>query len=275
MITRRRPIIVGLTTYNHENLAISVPGLARLGSGFTLVIHNDNPSQKLSRRTIRRMGYHGKLHIINTSHNIGYLESRLAILKYVSDKKIKSQWFVFVDDDDVLLNLNIPSVSSDNFAIIQNMAVIRTRLLDVLRIMRNPLDFTIDNENVCLVRPHVGLSGTLVRTPAMLRLANMLSDIVPELSVVSESLSFRPPIDMMMWSGLNIVSRSDNESATPIYMDSVNYIATDLDTAPTKYGVAIAPSRDVQSQIKRAIRRYESIIRSALTAAAPVGQEHS
>lgn len=273
MITRRCPIIVGLTTYNHENLILSMSGLARLDTGFTLIIHNDNPTCALSRRKIRRMGYRGKLHIINASHNCGHLESRLAILKYISDKKIDSEWFIFVDDDDVLLNLNLPTVSSDNFAIIQNAVVIRTRLLDVLRIINNPSDFTIDNENVCMVRPHIGLSGTLVRTSAMLRLANVLSDIVPELSVISESLSFRPPIDMMMWSGLNIVSRFGNESATPIYMDSVNYIIVDLDRPVAKYGMRTASGRNAQSQIQHAVQRYETVIRSALIAAAPVGQE--
>lgn len=273
MLVQKNKFIVGLTTYNNENLAISVPGLARLQKKFVLIIFNDNPETKIKQSDIRRLGYRGKLHIINTKQNQGLCRARLEILDYVRTKHIKSDWFIFVDDDDVLLTLDAPRISEKHFAVIQNMAVIRTRLCDVLRVMKNPNDFTIDDENVYLVRPHVGLAGTVVKTGEMLRMGDILNTARNQITEIDESLDFRAPTDMMMWSALNIVSRHDKSDTTPIYMDKTNYLATDLDTATTKYGKPVAPSKNAQKQILQALNQYDAVVRDALDAAAPAGQE--
>lgn len=264
MFDKRTRIIVGMTTLYNEYLGISIPGLARLGKKFTLIIYNDNPDTKVKKSYIRRLGYRGKLYIANGGHNIGQLRARLAIVDFVRKKKLNADWFIFVDDDDILANIVIPNVSKNNFAIIQNMAVVRTRLIDVLRVARNATNYTIDNENIYLVRPHVGLAGTLVRYSAILRMADVMNNALQSISDVDESLTFRPPVDMMMWSALNIIARHDNERATPIYMDTINYIATDVDTCPTKYGMNIQPAKNPTQQISRAIARYDATIRAAL-----------
>ena len=264
MFDKRTRIIVGMTTLYNEYLGISIPGLARLGKKFTLIIYNDNPDTKVKKSYIRRLGYRGKLYIANGGHNIGQLRARLAIVDFVRKKKLNADWFIFVDDDDILANIVIPNVSKNNFAIIQNMAVVRTRLIDVLRVARNATNYTIDNENIYLVRPHVGLAGTLVRYSAILRMADVMNNALQSISDVDESLTFRPPVDMMMWSALNIIARYDNERATPIYMDTINYIATDVDTCPTKYGMNIQPAKNPTQQISRAIARYDAAIRAAL-----------
>ena len=264
MFDKRTRIIVGMTTLYSEYLGISIPGLARLGKKFTLIIYNDNPDTKVKKSYIRRLGYRGKLYIANGGHNIGQLRARLAIVDFVRKKKLNADWFIFVDDDDILANIVIPNVSKNNFAIIQNMAVVRTRLIDVLRVARNATNYTIDNENIYLVRPHVGLAGTLVRYSAILRMADVMNNALQSISDVDESLTFRPPVDMMMWSALNIIARHDNERATPIYMDTINYIATDVDTCPTKYGMNIQPAKNPTQQISRAIARYDATIRVAL-----------
>ena len=264
MFDKRTRIIVGMTTLYNEYLGISIPGLARLGKKFTLIIYNDNPDTKVKKSYIRKLGYRGKLYVVNSGHNIGQLRARLAIVDFVRKKKLNADWFIFVDDDDILANIVIPNVSKNNFAIIQNMAVVRTRLIDVLRVARNATNYTIDNENIYLVRPHVGLAGTLVRYSAILRMADVMNNALQSISDVDESLTFRPPVDMMMWSALNIIARHDNERATPIYMDTINYIATDVDTCPIKYGMNIQPSKNPTQQISRAIARYDATIRVAL-----------
>lgn len=268
-------IIVGLTTFYDEYLGVSVPGLARLDNDFIVVVYNDNPDTKISKQQIRNLGYRGKLYVVNGSHNLGQLRARLAILDFIRGRKLKSDWVIFVDDDDILTNLTIPNVSKNNFAIIQNMAVIRTRLIDVLRVVRDSTNYTIDNENIYLARPHVGLAGTLVRHNTMMRMADTLRNATQAISDVDESLSYRPPVDMMMWSALNIVARHDNECATPIYMDTINYIAVDIDTSPNKYGMQLAPHKNPAQQITRAIARYDAVVRATLAneSAAPSGQE--
>lgn len=277
MFRRKSHVIVGLTTYYNENLIISMSGLARLGKNITLIIHNDNPDIKLSRRRIRHMGFQGRLHIINSDYNKGTLDSRLEIIKYAKEHKICADWFLFADDDDIVLNLNIPHIEGNHFAIIQNMAVVRTRLVDVLRVINNPDNFTIDNENVYLVRPHIGLAGTLVRTENIWQLGDILGRIRQEISDIDESLDFRPPVDMMMWSAVNIIARHYNEKTTPIYMDELNYLAIDIDTAQIKYGMQIQPQKNPQQQIMNALAKYDTAVRNALVAdatdAAPAGQD--
>lgn len=274
MFDKRARIIVGITTLYDEYLGVSVPGLARLGKNFILVVYNDNPDVKITKKQIRKLGYRGKLYVVNGGHNLGQLRARLAIVDFVRKKKLNADWFVFVDDDDILTNVTIPDVSKNNFAIIQNMVVVRTRLIDVLRVVRDSANYTIDNENIYLVRPHVGLAGTLVRYSEIVRLADVMNNALQSISDVDESLSFRPPVDMMMWSALNIIARHNNERATPIYMDTINYIATDIDTCPIKYGMKMQPAKNPTQQISRAIARYDAAIRAALRDnAAPTGQE--
>ena len=275
MFSKKARIIVGLTTFYDEYLGVSIPGLARMKNKFILVVYNDNPDVRVRKRQIRKLGYRGRLYVINGTHNMGQLRARLAIIEFVRRHKLKSDWFIFADDDDILTNLNIPDVSENNFAVIQNMAVIRTRLVDVLRVVRDGTNYTVDNENVYLARPHVGLAGTLVRFAAIMRLGDVLNDALQSISDVDESLSFRPPVDMMMWSALNIVARHDNECASPIYMDTTNYVASDIDTCPVKYGMTLQPAKNTTQQIQHAIARYDAAVRAALTAenAAPAGQE--
>lgn len=276
MLLNKSRVIVGLTTYYNENLMISVSGLASLGKLATLIIHNDNPDTTITRRQIRRMGYTGKLYIINSEHNVGLRASRLNIIDFVRQHNIRADWFIFADDDDVLLNLDVPDVGDNHFAVIQNMAVIRTRLIDVLRVIKDKNNFSIDNENVYLVRPHVGLAGTLVRTTEMLMMGDVLHNTHSQISDIDESITFRPPVDIMMWSALNIVARHNNPNTTPIYMDTVNYVATDIDTATTKYGMQIQPTKNAQKQIMAVIAKYDAAVRAVLaTNAAPAGQEEN
>ncbi len=279
MFACKSRIIVGLTTFYSENLMISLSGLARLGKRAILIIHNDNPQTKVTKRDVRRMGYDGDVHIINSGYNVGLLRARLAIIDYVKKHRINSDWFVFVNDDDVLLNLDIPNVGQNHFAIIQNMAVVRTRLIDVLRIIKNPDNFTIDDENIYMVRPHIGIIGTLVRMDYIFKLADILQSASVAISDIDESLGFRPPVDMMMWSALNIIARNDNDTISPIYMDTVNYIAIDIDNVTTKYGMLLQPEKNPHQQIMSAIAKYDTAIHAALTnnesaaKAAPAGQE--
>ncbi len=277
MFRHKSRVIVGMTTYYNENLIISMSGMSRLGKNITLIIHNDNPDVKLTRPKIRRMGYKGRLHIINSDYNKGMLDSRLEIIKYATEHKINAEWFLFADDDDIVLNLNIPRLENNHFAIIQNMAVVRTRLVDVLRVINNPDNFTIDNENVYLVRPHIGLAGTLVRTENISQLGEILGYVRQEISNIDESLGFRPPVDMMMWSALNIIARHYDEKTTPIYMDELNYLAIDIDTAQVKYSMQIQPQKNPQQQIMNTLAKYDMAVRNALvthmTNAAPAGQE--
>lgn len=260
MLRKYANVIVGLTTYYNEYLGISIQGLARLGRDFILVIHNDNPDTKITRREIRKMGYNGRVCIINSKCNIGPFQARLEILKYVQEHKILSKWFVFVDDDDILTDIQIPNVEKDKFAIIQNAIIVKYRLVDVLRAMKNPSGLGADDKNTYLVRPHVGLRGTLVRTDAMMRLGNILREHIARIIDIEESVKYRIPADTIMWNALNLIIQHCDKVAQAIYMDATNYIKINIDGTNAKYGIKDMPDKQLSQYIDKCNRAILDMI---------------
>ena len=231
MFNRKEHIIVGLATFHLEFLRISIPAIGKLKQKIYLIVHNSNPAETIRRAQIRKLGFHGPIHIINARLNAGRMQSRLDTLSAAEKLRIKSQWCIFVDDGDILLDLDIPKVQSNNFAVIQNMAFIRRRLLDLLRAMDNPKNCSID----ILERPHLGINGTLMRTGLMLKLGKMIESLKPQIHETDASLGLLAPEDMLMWTYLQMYARHEDPHATAIYMDHTNYIATNFDSEPQKY----------------------------------------
>ncbi|MBR4891929.1 MAG: hypothetical protein IKZ34_01975 [Alphaproteobacteria bacterium] len=264
MFALRSNLIIGMTTYHNEYLELSIPVLGRLKQKFILVIHNDNPAVKITKRYIRKLGYTGKLYFINSAHNVGLLKSRLAILNLIKQKKLHKDWFLFINDDDFLLDAIVPRVSEKNFAIIQNMCLIKNRLIDVLRVSSRKALCDIDNENTVIVQPHISITGTIVRTKYMLLAGELLSSIEEKLYDIDAGLSFMPPTDLIMWNAVNQIAKSIDSDSTPIYMDSVNYVATDIDRTDNRYDIPRRPSKNATTQIERALAKYSAVISAAL-----------
>jgi len=271
MLCGKINIVVGLTTFQNEMLRISVPTLGKLHQKFLLIIHNDNPATTLSRRQIRRLGYRGPLQIINATENVGMLRARMAIVNAVAKSKHHPEWIIFNDDDDMLTNLDVPRANSDTFAIIQNMLVLQHRMLDLFRAMDAPCEIVPDGENIILDKPHIGFAGTLIKTDILIGLCNALSEIMPDIENIDANLDYRPPTDAMMWSALNIYARHVNPNAIPIYMDRINYISVNTDTAVMKYGRVAYPARNVSEHYNRALSRYDAALRAAIANDAAVG----
>lgn len=257
-------IIVAMTTFDNENLGISIPGLGRIRKKFLLIICNDNPNTKLTARQIRRMGYHGRLHIINSVANMGTMRARLSIIDFIRKMPRRPKWTVFVDDDDILTNLDLPDIGTDKFAIIQNAVEIRRRVVDLVRVMADSNRYSIDGENVVMNAPHVGLSGTLVRTDVIVDAGAVINTIAPDADVITATLGFRAPIDAVMWMFVDMYARHANPAAAPIYMNNVNYISVNMDTAPTKYGVNVKPARNGAAACRRAVAQYAALMAGAL-----------
>lgn len=264
MLSKKNYIIIGLTTFDTEFLRISVPAIAKLKQKIYLIVHNDNPNAKVTNYQIRRLGYRGPLHIINSSKNFGPLESRLNILFTINDLKIISDWMVFVDDDDIITNVDIPVVQPNNFAIMQNMAIIKRRLLDLFKVMDNYKNYTIDDDNIVLERPHIGISGTMVRTGIMIHLGELIDTIIDKIHEIDDSLGYRAPDDAMLWSYLNMYTKHQSIMSAPIYMDRVNYIATNLDSVNHKYGKRLLPPENQQKYFEGAMRRYCKLFEDTL-----------
>lgn len=271
MLGKKSNLVVGLTTFNNEMLRISVPALGRLRRRFVLIIHNDNPATTITKRQIRALGYHGDLHIINSTENMGTIAARFNIVSRATRDAPSAQWITFVDDDDILMDIDTPNVSPDNFAVVQNMVIVRHSVRDLLRVMANPNDYLIDDENVVLARPHIGMVGTLVRMGTMVGMVNALNEYMGKISEIDSDIDYRPPYDAIMWAMLNEYAKSVNPNAVPIYMDRVGYIAIKLDSASTKYGRNALPARAVRDHYARAVARFVGVLHTAL--AAPAGHD--
>ena len=266
MMHRKNNIVVGLTTFNNEMLRISVPVLGKIRQKFMLVVYNDNPMTNVTRRQIRRMGYCGDLQVINTNENVGELRARMAIVDAV--RTMNPDWIIFCDDDDLLTNIDIPNVSPDNFAIMQNAIVIKHRVGDLLHAIDNPNEIECDGENIELRRPNMAIAGTPVRANVLIGLGDILRKISDAISDIDDGLDFCPPVDEIMWNFVNIYARSINPDAVPIYMDQTSYIKNDIDTARIKYGRLARPTRNANDQYHRIIDKYNAVLHSALDVAA-------
>lgn len=264
MFTRNIDLVVGLTTFNNDMLKLSVPALSRLRGKFCLVVYNDNPTTTVSRRDIRRLGYRGRLRVINGTENVGVLRARMAIVGAVAKMPINPQWILFVNDNDILVNTDIPSVSTDVFAIMQNAVSLRRRVGDLLSAVNNPETCTADGENIVLIRPFTGICGVPVRFGVMRGLCNTIMPNIDKFQEIDDSLDFLPPFDVIMWSMVNIYARYKNPSASPIYMDTVNYIMCNLDRATTKYGRTIIRGNAASNAHSDAIARFDAALDAAL-----------
>ncbi len=266
MLFSKPNLVIGITTFNNEMLSLSIPTLLKLNKKFLLIIHNDNPMTTLSKKQIRQIGYHGQLHIINSTETVGLFKSRMAIIKHVKTLTTIPEWIIFSDDDDIITDVSIPNVSSEIFAIIQNSAIIRHRLLDLLKIIKSPKDVDIDAENVVVSKPNMGFAGTLIRTNTVIRFYDFLLPITDSIKQISDALDYRAPEDIMMWHLLNMYTKSFHPNITPIYMDKLNYIKIALDTSNVKYNKLNKPVRNVQEHYKKALLKYENLMQTTIDA---------
>ena len=231
MARPNKSIVIGLTTFSHEFLRISVAGLARMSKNVILVIYNDNPCKQLKYRDIRKLGFRGHLHIINTEENIGTIRARVAILDYVRNNKITAPWFMFANDDDIVLNTDALNIENNIFAIMGNSVVIRSRVLDILRIMNNPDDYTIDGIDTQLYAPHIAMSGTFLCMKYILEFGEFLSDVMPGVLEITTNVPFVLPNDVIMWNMFVEYMRASHPDMSPIYMNQTNYLMTKLNNS--------------------------------------------
>lgn len=260
MLRKKNLVVVAVTTFNTEMLKLSVAAIARIKSKFTLIIHNDNPAETVTPRDIRKMGYRGGLHIINSTTNVGLRTARLRILDAAANVARDAEWIIYVDDDDILLSADIPAVDANSFAVIQNALVVRRRISDMITAVKYPGRLAPDGDNIILERPHLGLGANAIRISVMRGLANILHAAGERLDEIDASLDYRPPVDAMMWDALNTYARGASPAATPIYMDSVNVVRNGIDTDAEKYGRPAPDARHGAAVLARAMARYRAAI---------------
>lgn len=256
MLLGKPNLIVGITTFHNEMLRICVPALAKNGEKFLLVIYNDNPCEKITARSVRRLGYRGALKIINGHERVGTLRARMRIIRHASRAGRTDGWILFANDDDIVMNACIPTVGSNVFAIIQNAVAVRGSVSDLIRGVPvcKPGDADIVQTGA-----NISITGTAIRIRTARGMCDILDTCIDGIREIDAGLDYAPPTDAMMWSFLNMYARWENRDAAPIYMDCVNYARNAL-------GTAKAPIKNGATRRAHALARYDALFRAALDA---------
>lgn len=256
MFGHKPHLVVAITTMDLDALRVSLPPLRRLRQKFTLVIHNDNPVMQLGRGMVRRMYPRGKLHIINTDQNLGELESRIKTIEYIRDNKIPCDWIIFADDDDVLIDVGIPSVGENIFAIVQDATTIYESLTDIFKISNK---WTL-GAPVGKTGPHFDITGTMIRAKILFEFAEFMRGIIPDADKLLANTKYRVPISTLLWAGLNAFARVRHPDMSPIYMNRTNYVAIKMGRATTKYGRTIPNNATAHKAISETIKKFTGLI---------------
>ena len=262
MFKSKTNLIVVITVFDADALRISVPQLRNLGRSFTLVVYNDNPNQCLERRTIRRLGWGGALHIVNASNNSGEFESRVNAIKSLRNLNISGNWVLFLDADDILLDANIPNVAENIFAIVQNTINLSDNITDIFKV--NSL--WVNGAEYGTNGPHFEITGTIIRRNILDEFADFITDIMPKLHRDLRHTRYRVPVAELLWLALKIYVRIRHANMLPIYMNRTNYVAIKMGHAPIKYGRRIPNTAKANSAInettKRFLKTFESAVKS-------------
>lgn len=261
MFSKRKHIFVGLTTFDLAALNVSIPQLGGLGRGFTLVVHNGNPDEKLARKTVRKLGWHGPLYVINATDNVGEWGARLAILDFIKEKNLCPEWITFLDDGDILLDTDIPKVADENFAIIQNATVLKNNFADFFRINRK----WVSGTDCGTTGAHFDIRGTWIRTKILLEFNDFIRPILPKIYETAKNLKYRLNIGEVLWNGLNIFVREKYPFMSAIYMNKTNYVVIHFGRYVSKYKQRIAPDNVRKAFNKEAYECFAKLFQDAVT----------
>ena len=226
MMFIKKRLLVGIITNNPEMLRISVPRLCRFCFKFILVIHNTNPKRTIKKSFIRKLGWHGTLNIINSDKDIDAVASTVAIIDLAEKKYPHLKWMTFVGDGDVLLNTEIPNVSENAFAVIQNATTISGNVAEFLGINKK----WINGTNCGITGPHLDLNGTWIRFKHLCNFRDFLRPLLPQASKILKKLKHRFSMSAILWQGINTFIHETNPGYSALYMNKTNYVSVRLGT---------------------------------------------
>ncbi len=259
MFTRKSDIVIAITTYDIDALHLSVPAVRRCARDAILIVHNDNPDTLVTKQFIHKLGWRGALHIINEENNLGEFESRIAVLKYIDKEKIPCDWIVFVDDDDALIDVNIPNVSESTFAVVQNATTISDNITDIFKITPK---WTAGSE-YGKTGAHFDITGTLIRRDVAIEFAHFMRVNLPEIAKIAHGFKYRVPAGAVMWAGLKTFMRAAHPEMSAIYMNQTNYVSIKLGHAAQKYGMRAVPATSAKTFNSNVIKKFTEMFERA------------
>ncbi|MBO4480704.1 MAG: hypothetical protein J5742_03740 [Alphaproteobacteria bacterium] len=260
MFKSKTNLTVVITVVNADALRLSLPPLNRIHQRFNLVIYNDNPELCIDRRKVKRIGWRGASYIINADKNYGELESRLNAIKQLQNMDIHTDWIVFVDQDDVLLDASVPDVSDNIFAVVQNATTLSEDITDIFKIT----PAWVNGCECGRTGPHFAITGTIIRTPIFAEFADFITNILPKLYRDLRHTRYRVPLDSLLWLALKGFVRVMHPDMSPIYMNRTNYVAMKMGFAPIKYGRRNPEGAPAHAAVDETVKRFLKTIESAV-----------
>lgn len=189
-----------ITSYYHENLIISLSRLRNyFDYPFKLIIHNDNPEYNLTSEYVQNILHRSDvpLFIHNSPKNLGCFNARMNIIKLMRDNiEFKSRWFIFIDNDDVLLT---PKLTDEYAPVLNHNALVVTRLREVLSLIDNP-NYTParKSEFIKLENPKAGCVGIPYDTETYLEFFEKSQGFFPTLYKIYGTEKVMEPDDCIL-----------------------------------------------------------------------------
>lgn len=190
-----------VTTFYLPNLRISLPSIQRYVKSnqrynFNLLLSNDNPNFTLTKDFVSKLidlSLFDKVLILNTDKNLGCFHNRIKCIKTAHENFKNCKYFMFVDDDDVVLN---PTFDSNAFGLMHR-GVITHRLLEVLTIIDEPV-IDLSNDKFEFEEWKAGIVGNVFRLDKYYEFICDAEGWFPELYNIYGSERIMEPDDMIL-----------------------------------------------------------------------------
>ena len=226
MFKNKKNLVIAITTADLDALRISVPPLRDFAHCATLVIYNDNSDTKLTRPVIKKLGWRGQVHIINADQACGELQARIGLMKFIVAHCADAEWTQFVNDTDVLINTEIPDVSKNAFAVVQNATILSNKVTDIFKISHKWATGTEYGKT----GPRFDIAGPILRTMFLGEFCAFLEPLVPQIEKLAGKAHNQPSVGAIMWAALTAFMRARYPYTAPIYMNRTNYVAITMGT---------------------------------------------
>ena len=228
MFNKNPRFVVAINNSCLDALRVSVPPLRRFRGKFDLVVYNNDVDVKTLSRMVRNLGWHGKLHIVNSEKNLSELDAYIAMIDFLRNSTIDAEWVMFVGDTDVLIDAKLPNISDDVFAIVQNATTLCDSHVDLFKINPNWTGGTDCGKT----GPHFEINGTAIRATVLFEFVDFIRPILIQVKKIlrEEKCS----LSMAIWEMLHVMMRTRHPEMSPIYMNQTNYVAINLGTIGAK-----------------------------------------
>ena len=221
MFKGKKNLVIAIMTRDMDALRVSVPPLRGFSRKATLIIYNDNTDIKLQKSEIKKLGWGGDVHIINTEVPHGEISGRVEMMEYIVKHCANAEWTVFVNDTDVLIDADIPNVSENTFAIVQNATTLAGNLIDIFKISHSWATGTEYGQTA----PRFDITGPMLRTVFLGEFAAFIKPLLSQIEKNTPTSHSAVPFGVVMWTALGAFMHAQYPYTAPIYMNRTNYVA--------------------------------------------------